>query len=62
MLELVSCTCKTRCKRETCKCLGNEFYCTDMCQCRHYTNAEEIEMDFQNDISEGEYDSDDDDF
>ena len=34
----------------------------DMCQCWPSTNVEEIEVDFENDINEGHYDSDDDDF
>ena len=37
-------------------------FIVQMCQCRKYNNVEKIEVEYDNDINERDFDSDDDDF
>ena len=61
LIELSSCSCKSQCSSNRCRCRKNGFSCTDMCkciECHNVTDLDEID-DAAVEIDEYEYSSDD---
>ena len=61
LIELSSCSCKSQCSSNRCRCRKNGFSCTDMCKCIECHNVTELDEidDAAVEIDEYEYSSDD---
>ena len=57
LVELSSCSCKTRCCNNRCKCYKNHLSCSDMCKC---TGCENNDVDHSDEELYYEADDDDD--
>ena len=49
LIELSSCSCKSSCTNNRCKCRKNGFICTDMCKCTECKNNESESKDVSDD-------------
>ena len=43
LLEMSTCSCKSDCTSNRCKCRKNSFVCTDMCKCLKCSNDDQDE-------------------
>lgn len=50
LIELSSCSCKSSCSNNRCKCRKNGFTCTDMCKCLECRNNDDEENEADEDI------------